>query len=441
MKIKMCGIAGAIINNVREAEKFLLETQERGRDSFGVSGIVNGKVWRWKGLKPDSFSLPEGIKIAIAESRAEPTTEWVKEKKHADIPPFDDGFWFVAHNGTISNDKILKEKYKIQTQTIIDSALLPNLFTRKGFSSIKEIEGNFAIIAFNTEEDYIYLTNNYRPLYVIRDLDSRNLYIASRPWRVKGLDFRYQVFQVPGYSAYKCNEEKCFELFKLEREMDPQRRVLVIASGGLDSTVTAKILEDNNYKPILLHFNYGHRALKKEREAIRKISEKMGWDLIEVDMNFFSDFIKSSSLLNRLKPITRLERSAEFPHEWVPSRNLIFASLAVGLAEELGVNYVSLGINMEESNYPDNEPEAYEKLNEILHYFVAPNKYVRIINPVGNLVKHEIVKEGVERGAPLELTWSCYEDGDKHCGICGPCYMRKRAFEMNGLDDPVFKRE
>lgn len=57
--------------------------------------------------------------------------------------------------------------------------------------------------------------------------------------------------------------------------------------------------------------------------------------------------------------------------------------------------------------------------------------------PVGNLVKHEIVKMGLQIGAPLHLTWSCYEGGDKHCGKCGPCYMRKTAFEINGVKDPV----
>nr|MCG2909665.1 7-cyano-7-deazaguanine synthase [Stygiolobus sp.] len=60
-----------------------------------------------------------------------------------------------------------------------------------------------------------------------------------------------------------------------------------------------------------------------------------------------------------------------------------------------------------------------------------------VLMPVGNLVKHEIVKLGVEIGAPLHLTWSCYEGGEKHCGMCGPCYMRKMAFRINGLEDPV----
>ncbi len=81
--------------------------------------------------------------------------------------------------------------------------------------------------------------------------------------------------------------------------------------------------------------------------------------------------------------------------------------------------------------------EFIRLLNKVMPYAVGPNKHVELLMPVGHLVKHEIVKLGLEIGAPLHLTWSCYDNGERHCGRCGPCYMRRWAFRINGIKDPV----
>jgi len=113
-------------------------------------------------------------------------------------------------------------------------------------------------------------------------------------------------------------------------------------------------------------------------------------------------------------------------------------SLATSIAEDRGFDYVAIGVNLEEAGaFSDNEMMFVKKFNEILPYSTNLQNRVEVLMPVGNLMKHEIVKLGVEIGTPLELTWSCYEGGEKHCGKCGPCYMRKKAFEINGLVDPV----
>jgi len=116
----------------------------------------------------------------------------------------------------------------------------------------------------------------------------------------------------------------------------------------------------------------------------------------------------------------------------------VFYSVAIAIAEAYDFDAVASGVNLEESGaYPDNEMEFVRLLSKVAPYAVRPNKKVELLMPVGNLVKHEIVRLGVEIGAPLHLTWSCYEGGEKHCGKCGPCYMRKWAFKINGLKDPV----
>jgi 7-cyano-7-deazaguanine synthase len=113
-------------------------------------------------------------------------------------------------------------------------------------------------------------------------------------------------------------------------------------------------------------------------------------------------------------------------------------SVATAFAEAKGFDVIVLGNNMEEAGaYPDNEPEFIRRFNEVLPFAVGANKQVRVIMPVGDLMKHEIVKMGFENGAPMELTWSCYKNGNKHCGKCGPCFMRRTAFEINNINEVI----
>ncbi|MEM3516084.1 MAG: 7-cyano-7-deazaguanine synthase, partial [Saccharolobus sp.] len=195
---------------------------------------------------------------------------------------------------------------------------------------------------------------------------------------------------------------------------------------------------------VLLHFNYRHKAEEREREAVRKIAEYLQVPLIEIDTDLFK-MIGHSTLIKGGGDIVKDrsgEEGAEFAHEWVPARNLIFLSVAIAIAESNGFDAVASGINLEEAGaYPDNEMEFIRLLNKLSPYATGPNKKVEVLMPVGNLVKHEIVKLGYEIGAPLHLTWSCYEGGQKHCGKCGPCYMRKMAYKINGLKDPIAYEE
>ena len=113
-------------------------------------------------------------------------------------------------------------------------------------------------------------------------------------------------------------------------------------------------------------------------------------------------------------------------------------SLATGYAESHGYDVIALGTNLEESGaYPDNEMIFIKKLNEVLPYAVNLDAHVRIEMPVGHLMKHEIVRLGHETGAPIDVTWSCYHAGSQHCGVCGPCTMRRKAFQMESLKDPI----
>jgi 7-cyano-7-deazaguanine synthase len=216
------------------------------------------------------------------------------------------------------------------------------------------------------------------------------------------------------------------------------RRALVVASGGLDSTVAACSMLEQGYEVELLHFLYGSRAERPETAAIKAIAERLKVPYRLFPMPIYRP--EDSPLLRADSTIAGGEAGAEFAYEWVPARNLVMLSIATAVAEASGIENVVLGNNIEEAGaYPDNVQEFIARFNDLLPFAVADGKRVRIIEPVGNLTKREIVALGHRLDAPIELTWSCYRAGLEHCGTCGPCYMRRVAHQINGLVDPVMK--
>jgi 7-cyano-7-deazaguanine synthase len=132
---------------------------------------------------------------------------------------------------------------------------------------------------------------------------------------------------------------------------------------------------------------------------------------------------------------------AEIPSTYVPSRNIIFLSLAASLAESRGAEAVFIAANsVDFSGYPDCTPEFLEAFQRTLDVGTKAGRDgrgIRIEAPVLRMTKKEIVSEAVRLGVPLELTWSCYTGGDRACGRCDSCLLRLRGFAQAGLDDPI----
>lgn len=192
-----------------------------------------------------------------------------------------------------------------------------------------------------------------------------------------------------------------------------------------------------NLRWMLAMFRYARDAWPHIKfHAVQAIAAHLNAPLHILETDVLAKIGGSSLLTNG--NIASGEAGAEFAHEWCPARNLVLASLATAMAEAHGYTAIALGNNLEESGaYPDNEQAFIHALNTVMPNAVADGKHVRFIQPVGNLMKHQIVSLGLKVNAPLHLTWSCYKDGPKHCGDCGPCYMRRKAFTMNNATDPV----
>jgi 7-cyano-7-deazaguanine synthase len=219
------------------------------------------------------------------------------------------------------------------------------------------------------------------------------------------------------------------------------RRAVCLCSGGLDSTIAATIAKRAGFELHLFHVNYGQRAEDKEREVVERLRDALGAaDLVHIDLDMFRNrsALTTPGAKIPLGEGVDLDASAT-PPTWVQCRNLVFVSLAAAYAEYLGAERIYVGFNAEEArSYPDNRPEFVERFNALLERAVASFSRPPVIEaPLINLLKPEIVRLGIEVGAPLELTWSCYLNESEHCGTCESCQHRKRGFSEAEVVDPT----
>lgn len=216
------------------------------------------------------------------------------------------------------------------------------------------------------------------------------------------------------------------------------KKAISVMSGGLDCTVATSVY-DKDYEIHAITFNYGQKAAEQEIIASRKICEKMGWSHEVVDLAWLARI--SNSSLNTSEDIPEvteedldnLDKSSETASNvWVPARNTVFTSIALSYAESIGAEIIIVGWNGEEGEtFPDNSKEYLEEFNELIDVG-SPDK-IRIEAPAIDLNKEEIVELGIEVGAPMELSYSCYKGEEKPCGVCESCMRRKRAFKKMGL--------
>jgi len=225
-----------------------------------------------------------------------------------------------------------------------------------------------------------------------------------------------------------------------------QRKAVVLLSGGMDSCVSAVIaLEEHGAENLgLLHASYGQRTERRERRAFEKIADWLEVrQRLVVQLDHFRA-IGGSALTDKSISVPENELGAPGPHgsaipvTYVPFRNAHFLSVAVSWAEAIGAGAIYIGAVAEDSSgYPDCRPEYYGVFQELIRVGTRPETQIEIVTPVITLKKSEIIRRGIELGAPLHLTWSCYQNEDTACGACDSCLLRLRAFAEAGVPDPI----
>ena len=476
----MCSIVGMLLPINMDSRKRLWATinfkrtfaaaSMRGRDGYGYAYIQKNNTVVHVRKLASSADVIDGISLesfyelhgwVIGSCLAAPTTEFFGKRSETDLQPFQTSPWHVVHNGTIANDAELRREYNLHTESKVDSAVIGEVLPRLGIrlpihdwkarvrSLTETLTGSYAIaMASEYMPNVLILVCNYKPIFIAKHRIDNHVIFASLPeffpfWTQDGWSGEYEVHQVPPYSAVLLEataENVEIIPYNYSIKTNPGlRKALVVCSGGLDSTVAAMEMQRKGYDITLLHFQYQCKAQEKEMEAIKEIAARLDCDFVTMSTDIFKNVIKGSSLMDdSTASIVEGNAGAEYAHEWVPARNLIMLSLATGYAEAHGYDVISLGTNLEESGaYPDNEMIFIKKFNEVLPYAVNVDAHVSIEMPVGHLMKHEIVRLGHENGAPIDVTWSCYHNGDQHCGVCGPCIMRRKAFQMERLKDPI----
>lgn len=211
-----------------------------------------------------------------------------------------------------------------------------------------------------------------------------------------------------------------------------KKKAVVIMSGGPDSSAVAYYAKNRGYDVYGLTFNYGQIAVK-ETEHAKMIADKLGIPLITVDLSQLKQvFGGSTALCDKGIPMP----SKFEPTIIVPFRNAIFLSVAVSYAISIGAEVVFYGAQGSDAPfYPDCRRAFYKAFQGAARLGTDTN--VTIKAPFHRLNKYEIIKIGEKLGVPFKLTWSCYLDGDKHCGVCESCINRKNAFKEAGIKDPT----
>jgi 7-cyano-7-deazaguanine synthase len=221
--------------------------------------------------------------------------------------------------------------------------------------------------------------------------------------------------------------------------MSVSKDVAVIAmSGGMDSCVTAAIA-NKDYEMAFIHFNYGQRTEQRELKAFNDLADFYNVKKrLAVDYAHFAK-IGGSSLTDKNIKVTKADLSnKDIPSSYVPFRNANILSACTSWAEVLNASALFIGAVYEDSSgYPDCRPEFFKAFEKIIEIGTKPLTKIKIETPVIHFSKAEIVKLGIDLKAPLELTWSCYQDEDNACGICDSCALRLKGFQTAGLEDPI----
>jgi 7-cyano-7-deazaguanine synthase len=218
---------------------------------------------------------------------------------------------------------------------------------------------------------------------------------------------------------------------------DVRKRAVVLLSGGMDSCVCAA-LAARDFNAAAVHVSYGQRTEERERRSFSDICDRLG---IRDRLPIRNDALRAIGGSALTDPSIAVPEShtlgKDIPVTYVPFRNAHFLSVAVSWAEVLGAEKIYIGaVEQDSSGYPDCRPAYYQAFNDVIRAGTKAGN-IEIVTPLIAMRKHQIVRLGLELGAPLDLTWSCYSREDRACGVCDSCVLRLRAFEQAGAHDPI----
>jgi 7-cyano-7-deazaguanine synthase len=214
-------------------------------------------------------------------------------------------------------------------------------------------------------------------------------------------------------------------------------RAVVLLSGGMDSCVCAA-LAVRDYDSAALHISYGQRTEARERKSFLAICDRLAIHERLMVRNEALELIGGSALTDESIAVPESDLLGQgIPVTYVPFRNAHFLAAAVSWAEVVGASRIFIGaVEQDSSGYPDCRPAYYQAFNRVIRAGTKRGG-IEVVTPLIAMRKSEIVRRGLELGAPFDLTWSCYSREDRACGVCDSCVLRLRAFQEAGASDPL----
>ena len=216
------------------------------------------------------------------------------------------------------------------------------------------------------------------------------------------------------------------------------KKAVCIMSGGMDSTLSAYMMQNDGYKIIAVHFNYDQRTEAKELASFHKICDALEVEEKYVlDLDFFKQ-LGASALTDKNIDIPTDGVEEGVPVTYVPFRNGIFLSMAAAIAEKEGAQVISIGVVQEDSSgYPDCRENYIHSMQNAINLGTKDETNIEIHMPLVHLMKSQIVQKSLELEVPLHLTWSCYKSEERACGVCDSCRLRLNGFSKAGVTDPI----
>jgi 7-cyano-7-deazaguanine synthase len=219
--------------------------------------------------------------------------------------------------------------------------------------------------------------------------------------------------------------------FDLPRTLETisRRKAVCTVSGGLDSTVAAALMAKAGFELQFIFFDWGQKTYDKEAECAIKLASHFNAKLKQVEVPFLKSLPGVS--------LTQKETLTTAINEYVPNRNSILESQAIGYAEYLRAGIVCVGSTGGDHIAPDNSPQFIDAMQRLIDEGTVLKPPIQIIAPLMSTDKTGAVKLGLELNVPFELTWSCHNDTKIACSHCSNCISRLEAFNKNGMKDPI----
>lgn len=219
------------------------------------------------------------------------------------------------------------------------------------------------------------------------------------------------------------------------------KKAVILLSGGLDSTTCMSVAHKEGYEVYPISFDYGQRH-NRELQAAKAVAQ---YYKVKVHRIFRIDPVGGSALTDASIQVPEYHENGGIPVTYVPARNILFLSYALGYAEVIGAEAIFIGVSaVDYSGYPDCRPEFIQAFQNVVNVGTktgVEGQAIQIKTPLITLSKAATIQLAMKNGAPLHLTTSCYRGGEKACGTCDSCTLRLKGFAEAGIKDPIEYRK